>query len=371
MGARARRRRARPSEDQGGHAPLKPRGKDGLPLLRQRPGRRGELPVEELKGPLPRGDLRVRCLRRPPPIGIPRRGPAGAATPRRSSSPGTTATPTSPTTSSTCPPRRAVVVGNGNVALDVAQMLRAATRRRSCRPTSPTTRWRRSRAGSIEEVVVLGRRGPAQAAFTTPELIELSELAAADVIVDPGDMQLDPGERADRRGGRRADEEEDRGAARLRGERAARPRSQRIVLRFFASLLEIVGSEHVEGVRVGRTELVERRRGPSARGRHARRRRRSPASSCSAPSATAACRCRACRSTSAPRRSPTTHRRVLEAAGGAPPSRRVRLRLDQAWPGRGSSARTRRTARTRSTICSPTPPPAASPSPPSATPTRS
>ena len=44
----------------------------------------------------------------------------------------------------------------------------------------------------IEEILVLGRRGPAQAAFTTPELIELTELAGADLVVDPADLVLDP-----------------------------------------------------------------------------------------------------------------------------------------------------------------------------------
>ena len=45
-------------------------------------------------------------------------------------------------------------------------------------------------AASITEVVVLGRRGPAQAAFTTPELRELGELARVDVIVDPAELDV-------------------------------------------------------------------------------------------------------------------------------------------------------------------------------------
>ena len=43
---------------------------------------------------------------------------------------------------------------------------------------------------------MLGRRGPAQAAFTNPELKELGELAGADVIVDPADLVLDPASEA-------------------------------------------------------------------------------------------------------------------------------------------------------------------------------
>ena len=48
----------------------------------------------------------------------------------------------------------------------------------------------------IKEIVVLGRRGPAQAAFTNPELLELGEMTDADVFVDPRDVELDPLSRA-------------------------------------------------------------------------------------------------------------------------------------------------------------------------------
>jgi ferredoxin/flavodoxin---NADP+ reductase len=149
----------------------------------------------------------------------------------------------------------AVVVGNGNVALDVARML--ALPRQTLAATDVADHALEALATSaIEEVVVLGRRGPAQAAFTTPELIELSELAAADVIVDPGDMELDE---ASARMVEEADAQTKKKIEVLHGYAASEPHGheRRIVLRFFASPLEIVGSERVEGVRVGRTELVD------------------------------------------------------------------------------------------------------------------
>jgi ferredoxin--NADP+ reductase len=155
--------------------------------------------------------------------------------------------------------RTAVVVGNGNVALDVARIL--ALPRETLAATDVADHALDAlEASSIEEVVVLGRRGPAQAAFTTPELIELSELAAADVIVDPGDTVLDP---ASERMVEEADNATKKKVEILRGYAANEPHghSRRIVLRFFASPLEIVGSERVEGVRVGRTELVEQEDG--------------------------------------------------------------------------------------------------------------
>jgi ferredoxin--NADP+ reductase len=152
-----------------------------------------------------------------------------------------------------------VVVGNGNVALDVARML-ALPRETLARTDVADHALDALDGSSIEEVVVLGRRGPAQAAFTTPELIELSELAAADVIVDPGHMELDA---ASERMVEEADAQTKKKIEVLRGYAASEPHGheRRIVLRFFASPLELVGSERVEGVRVGRTELVEQEDG--------------------------------------------------------------------------------------------------------------
>src|SRR5438105_620193 len=85
---------------------------------------------------------------------------------------------------------RAVVIGNGNVAVDVARML--ALTPEELAPTDTTDAAIEALSGSgIEEIVMLGRRGPAQAAFTPPELAELGELAGADVVVDPADLDLE------------------------------------------------------------------------------------------------------------------------------------------------------------------------------------
>src|SRR5262249_49559576 len=86
---------------------------------------------------------------------------------------------------------RAVVIGNGNVAVDVVRMLALAPD--EINPTDTTDPAIAAILGSgLREIVMVGRRGPAQAAFTTPELKELGELADADVIVDPRDLELDP-----------------------------------------------------------------------------------------------------------------------------------------------------------------------------------
>ena len=71
---------------------------------------------------------------------------------------------------------RAVVIGNGNVALDVARMLVLAPAELAPTDTADHALEVLARS-SVREVVMVGRRGPAQAAFTNPELLELGELA--------------------------------------------------------------------------------------------------------------------------------------------------------------------------------------------------
>src|SRR5215472_9278193 len=90
---------------------------------------------------------------------------------------------------------RAVVIGNGNVAIDVARML--ARTRQELAPTDATDQAIEAIDGSgLREILMLGRRGPAQAAFTPPELKELGDLGGADLIVDPDDLRLDPASEA-------------------------------------------------------------------------------------------------------------------------------------------------------------------------------
>lgn len=86
---------------------------------------------------------------------------------------------------------RAVVIGNGNVAVDVARMLVLAPDELA--PTDTADHAIAAFAESaIRDVVICGRRGPLQAAYTNPELLELGELEIADVVVDPAEATLDP-----------------------------------------------------------------------------------------------------------------------------------------------------------------------------------
>src|ERR687884_722897 len=82
---------------------------------------------------------------------------------------------------------RALVIGNGNVALDVARML--ALTPEELAPTDTTDPAIDAiGASTLREIVIVGRRGPAQASWTTQELKEMGELAGADVSVDAADL---------------------------------------------------------------------------------------------------------------------------------------------------------------------------------------
>jgi len=151
--------------------------------------------------------------------------------------------------------KRAVVIGNGNVAADVARML--ALTRAELEETDTADHAIDALADSnIEEIVVLGRRGPAQAAFTNPEVRELGEMVDADVIVDPADTKLDEISAE-------LMESDEIGPTSRRNveiltsfsERAPEGKRRRIVLRFLASPIEIRGNGKVEAIVIGRNEL--------------------------------------------------------------------------------------------------------------------
>ncbi|MBS4727715.1 FAD-dependent oxidoreductase [Mycobacterium sp. SM1] len=147
---------------------------------------------------------------------------------------------------------RAVVIGNGNVALDVARML-VADPDVLARTDIADHALQPLRARGIEEVLIIGRRGPLQTAFTTLELRELGDLHGVDVVVDPAQLQGITDEDA-AAAGRTA--KQNLHVLRDYAGRAARPGNRRIVLRFLTSPIEIKGNGKVERIVLGRNELV-------------------------------------------------------------------------------------------------------------------
>jgi ferredoxin/flavodoxin---NADP+ reductase len=149
---------------------------------------------------------------------------------------------------------RAVVIGNGNVALDVARML--ALTPEELAPTDTTDPAIEAIGTStIKDIVVVGRRGPAQASWTTQELKELGELAGADVVVDPAELDLDPASEASLEG----DTNARRNMEVLRDFAAREPTGKPVTLRlrFLASPIAIHGDARVESIELVRNRLEE------------------------------------------------------------------------------------------------------------------
>jgi ferredoxin/flavodoxin---NADP+ reductase len=147
---------------------------------------------------------------------------------------------------------RAVVVGNGNVALDVARIL--VTDPEVLAGTDIADHALESlRPCGVEEVVVIGRRGPLQTAFTTLELRELADLEGVDVVVDPAALEGISDDDAAAVG--KVCKQNIKVLRDYAG-REPRPGHRRIVFRFLTSPIEIAGDERVEKIVLGRNELV-------------------------------------------------------------------------------------------------------------------
>ncbi|MFL1378843.1 MULTISPECIES: FAD-dependent oxidoreductase [unclassified Nocardiopsis] len=144
-----------------------------------------------------------------------------------------------------------VVVGAGNVALDVARIL-VKTADELRHTDIPQPALEALAASRVRTVHLLARRGPLQAKFTAPELRDLLELPDVDVVVDPAQVDIDLAEvRGDVARAARTN-------LRLLRERAAQPpkgRPRAVHLHFWSRPVEVLGTDRVTGVRVERTRL--------------------------------------------------------------------------------------------------------------------
>ena len=143
---------------------------------------------------------------------------------------------------------RAVVIGNGNVALDVARML--ALTPEELAPTDTTDPAIDAiGAAPLREIVIVGRRGPAQASWTTQELKEMGELAGSDVQVDAAELE----------GAAEDDTHTRRNMEVLREFAVREPSGKPLVVRFLflRSPVAIHGDAKVEAVELVRNRLEE------------------------------------------------------------------------------------------------------------------
>ncbi|MFG3621156.1 FAD-dependent oxidoreductase [Nocardia sp. NPDC047654] len=152
---------------------------------------------------------------------------------------------------------RAVIVGNGNVALDVARVL-TVDPDELAKTDIADHALDALRQSNIREVVVLGRRGPLQAAYTSPEFLALAHLKGVDVIVEETDLALDHASQAI------VDDPQVEPSLKLKytlaqeyaGGRRAEG-NKRIVFRYLTSPAALTGTDRVESIEIVHNELFE------------------------------------------------------------------------------------------------------------------
>jgi ferredoxin/flavodoxin---NADP+ reductase len=157
----------------------------------------------------------------------------------------------------------AAVVGVGNVAMDVTRILASDPQALARTDIAPYA-LAALRTSRVRTIYLLGRRGPAQAAFTNPELKEFGELPLADVVVRPADLAPDPATRAALEAN--PDREAEKNLKTLQGfvERGLLGRPRRIEFRFCTSPLRLEGDGRVQRLVLGANRLVPGSRGVQA-----------------------------------------------------------------------------------------------------------
>jgi len=145
-----------------------------------------------------------------------------------------------------------VVIGNGNVAIDVARVLAKSVEELAATDIADHALEALKRS-AVRRVTIVGRRGPAEAKFTTKELRELGELVNADVEVDAAELELGPASAAAAAADVTTAKNVEVLGAFVRQPRQGKPRT--VALRFRLQPVEVVGEGRVAGMRFERTRL--------------------------------------------------------------------------------------------------------------------
>lgn len=149
---------------------------------------------------------------------------------------------------------RVVIVGNGNVALDVARILTADPEQLATTDIAEHA-LEALRRSKVREVVLLGRRGPAQAAYTSPEFLALGHLAGVDVVIDEAELELDAATAALIEAGDPAVQLKVT-LAQDYARQSIDPSRKRIVFRYYVSPTAFTGDSRVDAVELVHNRLV-------------------------------------------------------------------------------------------------------------------
>ncbi|HIC79508.1 MAG TPA: hypothetical protein EYP07_00905 [Kiloniellaceae bacterium] len=152
------------------------------------------------------------------------------------------------------------VIGNGNVALDIARVL-VKTPAEMAGTDLPEHAAQVLHAAPVRDVYLIGRRGPLEAKFTNVELREMGQLSDASALVDESQLPEGPNPAASERDQRLQAKnlETLRSFTALDDKGGDESQRKRVHFKFFLRPLEVLGGSHVEGLRLERTRLEEGR----------------------------------------------------------------------------------------------------------------
>jgi ferredoxin--NADP+ reductase len=148
----------------------------------------------------------------------------------------------------------AVVVGQGNVAMDVSRVL-SKTVDELAKTDMAEHALDALASSKVREVHLVGRRGPVQAKFTPPEIREMGELAACDPVVDAADLELNAASRAELEDIHNKELRENFEILRSFAERGPATKHTRFVIHFYESPVELRGGARVETLVLGKNRL--------------------------------------------------------------------------------------------------------------------
>jgi ferredoxin--NADP+ reductase len=147
-----------------------------------------------------------------------------------------------------------VVIGQGNVAVDVARILCKTVD--ELKTTDITARTLEVLAESrVREVRMIGRRGPVQAAFTPPEMKELGEMDDCDLVVDPKELELNDASRAELDVLKWREAQKNYDLLREAAGRTPAGKPRRLLIQFYRGPKELVGGPRLDGVVLEKNEL--------------------------------------------------------------------------------------------------------------------
>ncbi|MCZ6688275.1 MAG: FAD-dependent oxidoreductase [Planctomycetota bacterium] len=148
----------------------------------------------------------------------------------------------------------AFVIGQGNVAMDVTRILAKTTD--ELKNTDITPRALEALAESkVKEIHLVGRRGPAQTAFTPPEIREFGDLEACDPIVRPEDLELNDASKAELADRKFSSKKKNYEILKGYAERPAGEKPRKFIVHFFRSPIELVGDGRIETVILEKNRL--------------------------------------------------------------------------------------------------------------------